>query len=56
MNDATLWRTIYWTNNMSTRSFNNAVQKAGSVSGGGGRSSFGGGGGSFGGGFGGGAR
>ncbi|MBO4585814.1 MAG: DUF2207 domain-containing protein [Bacteroidales bacterium] len=56
MNDTTLWRTIYWTNNLSTRSFNNAVQKAGSVSGGGGRSSFGGGGGSFGGGFGGGAR
>ena len=57
MTDATLWRTIYWTNNLSTRSFNNAVQKAaGSVSGGGGRSSFGGGVGSFGGGFGGGAR
>ena len=56
MSDATLWRTIYWTNNLSTRSFNNAVQKAGSVTGGGGRSSFGGGGGSFGGGFGGGAR
>ena len=56
MNDATLWRTIYWTNNLSTRSFNSAVQRAGSVSGGGGRSSFGGGGGSFGGGFGGGAR
>ena len=56
MNDTTLWRTIYWTNNLSTRSFNGAVQKAGSVSGGGGRSSFGGGGGSFGGGFGGGAR
>ena len=56
MSDATLWRTIYWTNNLSTRSFNSAVQKAGSVSGGGGRSSFGGGGGSFGGGFGGGAR
>ena len=56
MNDATLWRTIYWTNNLSTRSFNSAVQRVGSVSGGGGRSSFGGGGGSFGGGFGGGAR
>lgn len=56
MNDSTLWRTIYWTNNLSTRSFNSAVQRAGSVSGGGGRSSFGGGGGSFGGGFGGGAR
>ena len=56
MNDATLSRTIFWTNNMSTRSFNSAVQKAGSVTGGGGRSSFGGGGGSFGGGFGGGAR
>ena len=56
MSDATLWRTIYWTNNLSTRSFNNAVQRAGSVSGGGGHTSFGGGGGSFGGGFGGGAR
>lgn len=56
MTDSTLGRTIVWTNNMSTRSFNNAVQRAGSVSGGGGHSSFGGGGGSFGGGFGGGAR
>ena len=45
-----------WTNHISTRSFNNAVSKAGSVSGGGGHSSFGGGGGFSGGGFGGGGR
>lgn len=45
-----------WTNNISTHSFNNAVSRAGSVSGGGGGASFGGGGGFSGGGFGGGGR
>jgi uncharacterized membrane protein YgcG len=54
----TLFYTMNWTNNLSTRAFNNAVSKsgAGSVSGGGGHSSFGGGGGFSGGGFGGGGR
>jgi len=54
----TLLYTMNWTNNISTRAFNNAVSKssAGSVHGGGGHSSFGGGGGFSGGGFGGGGR
>lgn len=54
----TLFYTMNWTNNLSTRAFNNAVSKSssGSVSGGGGHSSFGGGGGFSGGGFGGGGR
>ena len=48
----TLLYTMNWTNNISTRAFNNAVSKssAGSVHGGGGHSSFGGGGGFSGGG------
>ena len=54
----TLFYTMNWTNNLSTRAFNNAVSKSssGSVHGGGGHSSFGGGGGFSGGGFGGGGR
>ena len=54
----TLFYTMNWTNNFSTRAFNNAVSRSssGSISGGGGRSSFGGGGGFSGGGFGGGGR
>ena len=56
MSDATLWRTVYWTNSLSTRAFNNAAARAGNANGTGGRSSFGGGGGFSGGGFGGGAR
>ena len=56
MNNAMLWHTMHYTNSMSGRAFTNAVNKAGSVSGGGGRSSFGGGGGFSGGGFGGGSR
>ena len=45
-----------WTNNMSTRSFGNAIAKAGNINGTGGHASFGGGGGFSGGGFGGGGR
>lgn len=56
MNPTSLIYAMNWTNSISTRAFNNAVAKAGSVSGGGGRSSFGGGGGFSGGGFGGGGR
>ena len=47
---------VLWTNSMSTRSFGNAVAKAGNINGTGGHSSFGGGGGFSGGGFGGGGR
>ncbi|MBQ9310989.1 MAG: DUF2207 domain-containing protein [Bacteroidales bacterium] len=56
IDDATLWHTIYWSNTLSSRSWNTAVAKAGNVNGTGGHSSFGGGGGFSGGGFGGGAR
>lgn len=47
---------VLWTNSMSTRSFGNAIAKAGNINGTGGHSSFGGGGGFSGGGFGGGGR
>ena len=47
---------VLWTNNMSTRSFGNAIAKAGNINGTGGHASFGGGGGFSGGGFGGGGR
>ena len=56
MDVSTMIYTMNWTNSMSTRSFNNAVERTGSISGTGGRTSFGGGGGFSGGGFGGGAR
>lgn len=56
LESGTLSRTIWWTNNMSMRSFNTAVAKAGNIGGTGGHTSFGGGGGFSGGGFGGGAR
>lgn len=56
LDSTSMMYTLNWTNHMTARSFNNAVAKAGSVSGGGGHSSFGGGGGFSGGGFGGGAR
>lgn len=56
LESGTLSRTIFWTNNMSTRSFGAAVAKAGNINGTGGHTSFGGGGGFSGGGFGGGAR
>jgi len=52
----TLLYTMLWTNNMSTRAFNNAAGRAGNINGTGGRASFGGGGGFSGGGFGGGGR
>ena len=47
---------VLWTNSMSTRSFGNAIAKAGNINGTGGHASFGGGGGFSGGGFGGGGR
>jgi len=56
MDVSTMIYTMNWTNSMSTRAFNNAAQRAGSISGTGGHTSFGGGGGFSGGGFGGGAR
>ncbi|MBO4341215.1 MAG: DUF2207 domain-containing protein [Bacteroidales bacterium] len=56
LDPGSLYRTILWTNNLSARSFNTAVARAGNIDGTGGRSSFGGGGGFSGGGFGGGAR
>ncbi len=56
MDVSTMIYTMNWTNSMSTRAFNNASQRAGSISGTGGHTSFGGGGGFSGGGFGGGAR
>ena len=56
MNSTTFYNTMLWTNNMSSRSFNNAVTKAGNINGTGGHSSWGGGGGFSGGGFGGGGR
>ena len=52
----TMLYTMNWTNSMSTRAFNNAAARTGSISGTGGHTSFGGGGGFSGGGFGGGAR
>jgi len=56
MDSNTFTYMVLWTNNMSTRSFGNAVAKAGNINGTGGHSSFGGGGGFSGGGFGGGGR
>ena len=56
MDEVSFMRMMYWTNYMSSRSFNNAVARAGSINGTGGHSSFGGGGGFSGGGFGGGGR
>ena len=56
MDVTTMLYTMNWTNSMSTRAFNNAANRAGSISGMGGHTSFGGGGGFSGGGFGGGAR
>ena len=56
MDNATLLHTMYWTNTLSTRAFNNATTRAGNINGTGGHSSFGGGGGFSGGGFGGGGR
>lgn len=56
MDANTFWHTMMWTNHMSTRSFGNAVAKAGNINGTGGHASFDGGGGFSGGGFGGGGR
>ena len=56
MDSHTLLWTMYWTNSMSTKAFNNAASRAGNINGTGGHSSFGGGGGFSGGGFGGGGR
>ena len=56
MDSTTFIYMMHWTNSMSSRSFNNAVTKAGNINGTGGHSSFGGGGGFSGGGFGGGGR
>ena len=56
MDVSTMIYTMNWTNSMSTRAFNNAAARTGSISGTGGHTSFGGGGGFSGGGFGGGAR
>ena len=56
MDVSTMIYTMNWTNSMSTRAFNNAAARTGSISGMGGHTSFGGGGGFSGGGFGGGAR
>ena len=56
MDVSTMIYTMNWTNSMSTRAFNSAAARTGSISGTGGHTSFGGGGGFSGGGFGGGAR
>ena len=56
MDVSTMIYTMNWTNSMSTRAFNSAATRTGSISGTGGHTSFGGGGGFSGGGFGGGAR
>ena len=56
LDSTTLYYTMLWTNNMTTRAYTNAVTKAGNINGTGGHASFGGGGGFSGGGFGGGGR